>query len=152
MLGSLILIVGLIFAMNAIAGLRDTVSEANAARKQAENVLAELRREMNAAASVPTQATPIDPPNEAETTPIDTAETTAPTTDNASPTIGLDRTFVFRAYEGKIGIFTAEGYLIRTLDTDIRLLPAVDREALENDGIRVMSRKEMDALIEDLQQ
>lgn len=142
-LGGMLLAVGSIFAVSAVTVLRSTVAEANEARERAELVLAELRRASDRS-SIPAQAAPVDPPPEAEA---------IPPTDTAAPsTAEPDRTFVFRAHEGRIGIFTAEGYLIRTLDVDVRTLPSVDRDALENDGMTVRSREEMDALIEDLQQ
>ena len=143
-LGGMILTVGLIFAVSTVAVLRNTVAEANEAREKAELVLAELRRASDKS-SIPAQADPVDPPRESESIPPDKTET-------ALPTAALGDAFIFRAYEGKIGIFTSEGYLIRTLDVDVRTLPATDRAALENDGIRVYSREETDALIEDFQQ
>ena len=123
--------VGSIFAVSAVTVLRSTVAEANEARERAELVLAELRRASDRS-SIPAQAAPVDPPTDTTAEP--------------------DRIFVFRAHEGRIGIFTAEGYLIRTLDVDVCTLPSVDRDTLENDGMTVHSREEMDALIEDLQQ
>ena len=56
--------------------------------------------------------------------------------------------FCVRETNGKIGIYTEEGYLIRTLNVNVATLPAIDREKL-SDGIAVNSWRELISLIED---
>lgn len=76
---------------------------------------------------------------EKEETPDDTADADV-----------LYDVFSIREVNGQIGIFTDEGYLIRTLPVDIRTLPAIDREALAS-GITVNSWRELIAMIEDFE-
>lgn len=56
--------------------------------------------------------------------------------------------FYLREANGKIGIFTDQGYLVRTLAVDVATLPEADRSAL-SEGICVTSWRELIALIED---
>ena len=56
--------------------------------------------------------------------------------------------YCMKAVSGIIGVFTKEGDPIRTLNTNVSLLPSPDREALEK-GIFVETWKEMLALIQD---
>ena len=53
-----------------------------------------------------------------------------------------------READGKIGVFTEDGFLIRTIDVIIQTLPEADREALSQ-GITVNSWRELISLIED---
>ena len=53
-----------------------------------------------------------------------------------------------RASDGKIGVYTEDGFLIRTIDVSIDTLPESDREALKT-GITINSWRELIALIED---
>ena len=134
----ILLFAALIFSASTAAKLRNELTQTNENLENAENELFLLRRETDTSASIPAQATPISP--------------SADQTDEELATaIKLEPSFVLRAYEGKIGVFTAEGYLIQTVDIDIQTLPAVDRNALEKDGISVFSKKELDAKIEDFE-
>ena len=56
--------------------------------------------------------------------------------------------FYLREANGKIGVFTEQGYLVRMLTVDVAMLPEADRLAL-SDGICVTSWRELIALIED---
>lgn len=56
--------------------------------------------------------------------------------------------FCVRNVEGKIGIYTSDGYLIRIVDIPVALLPIADQEALQS-GISLTSWKEVLALIAD---
>ena len=53
-----------------------------------------------------------------------------------------------RESDGKIGVYTEDGFLIRTIDVSIDTLPQSDREALKT-GITINSWRELIALIED---
>lgn len=56
--------------------------------------------------------------------------------------------FCLREKDGKIGIYTADGYLVKQLDLSIKTLPKEVREALKA-GISVGSWEELLALIAD---
>ena len=56
--------------------------------------------------------------------------------------------FTIRETDGKIGIYSADGYLIRVIETDISTLPRAEREALIA-GITVDSWKELFERIQD---
>ncbi len=60
----------------------------------------------------------------------------------------LYNTFTVREANGKIGVYTEEGYLIRTLQVDVQTLPAADRTALSK-GIELYSWRELISLIQD---
>ncbi|MBQ9131204.1 MAG: hypothetical protein IJX62_01860 [Clostridia bacterium] len=56
--------------------------------------------------------------------------------------------FCIKAVNGKIGIYTADGYLVRLLDLDVATLPQRERQALEK-GISMNSWQELLALLQD---
>lgn len=56
--------------------------------------------------------------------------------------------WMVREHNGKIGIFTLDGTLIKELDTYIKTLPEADRRLL-GEGICVRSKAELNSLIED---
>ena len=66
---------------------------------------------------------------------------------NTEAGILFDRLCI-RESDGKIGIFTEDGFLIRTIDVSVNTLPDADREALSQ-GITVNSWRELIDLIED---
>lgn len=55
--------------------------------------------------------------------------------------------YVIRAYNGIIGVFDADGLLIKTVNTAMSTLPVSDREALE-EGITVGSFEEMNGIMD----
>lgn len=56
--------------------------------------------------------------------------------------------FVLREINGKIGVYSSEGELLKLLDLPVNHLPKADREALQK-GISVGSWRELIALIQD---
>ena len=66
---------------------------------------------------------------------------------NAEAGVLFDRLCI-RESDGKIGVYTEDGFLIRTIDISIQTLPEADREALSQ-GITVNSWRELISLIED---
>ena len=56
--------------------------------------------------------------------------------------------FVVRELDGKIGIYTADGQLLKKIDVSVSLFPKADREALAK-GIEVGSWQELITLIQD---
>lgn len=142
-IGGMLLFVALIFSATTAARLRNEITLTNEALENAENALLQLRKDMDASASIPAQATPIDPPTD--------ERSNISQTDESAEIVGLDASFVLRVQDGKIAVFTADGYLIQTLNINPQTLPAQDRIALETDGIRVFSKKELEEIIRDFE-
>ncbi len=73
-------------------------------------------------------------------------------TDTAPPetdaTTAGSRVWIVREYEERIGIFTEDGQLIRTIDVYTKTLPETDRRLLK-EGIKITSEKQLNSLIED---
>ena len=65
------------------------------------------------------------------------------TTEKSSVTL-----YVVREYNGKIGVFSSDGGLLRTVSVMVSALPVKDRDALAA-GIHVTSFSELNALLED---
>ncbi len=74
--------------------------------------------------------------------------TQATTSPDDTPTDILVQTFCVREANGRIAVYTGDGYFVRYLDIEISLLPSEDQEALKR-GITLSSWKELLALIED---
>ena len=56
--------------------------------------------------------------------------------------------YTVKSYEGKIGIFTDSGALVRVLEVYIKTLPKADQNMLEK-GVLVTSEAELHSIIED---
>ena len=56
--------------------------------------------------------------------------------------------YTVKSYEGKIGIFTDRGSLVRVLEVYIKTLPKADQNLLEK-GVLVASEAELRSIIED---
>ena len=56
--------------------------------------------------------------------------------------------YLVKEYRGQIGIFSADGTLLESLDTYIKTLPEADRTLL-GEGIWVETREALNSLIED---
>ena len=56
--------------------------------------------------------------------------------------------YTVKSYEGKIGIFTDRGSLVRVLEVYIKTLPKADQNMLEK-GVLVTSEAELHSIIED---
>ena len=56
--------------------------------------------------------------------------------------------YILKEYMEKIGIFSSDGTLIKTLDVYIKTLPEADRRLLR-EGIEVSGKQELNAIIED---
>ena len=69
-------------------------------------------------------------------------------TDSSLPVDVLANQFCIRETNGRVAIYTADGYLIRLLDLSTDTLPSADRLALQQ-GIYLSSGKEVLALMED---
>ena len=68
--------------------------------------------------------------------------------DNSVPADVLYHQFCMRESNGKIAIYTTDGYLVKTLEFPVSTLPEADQNALR-EGICVSSWREVLALIQD---
>lgn len=125
MLCVFLLAVCLVFSISALTVLRNAVSETDQVRKEAQELLADFEQQLRE----------------------DEADGQSPT----APSIPVDVLYdslCMRESEGRIAIYTSDGYLVRILDVSVDTLPEADRKALR-DGISVSSWKELLALIQD---
>jgi len=128
---ALILLVCLVFSITSLTALRNAVDESAALKESTDDLIEELRAcvaniyaEQKESDSLPTMKDP-------------SAPTTVPT-----------ESFCLKESNGKIAVFTSDGYLVRFLDVSLDTLPPADREALSV-GITVGSWRELISLIQD---
>ena len=79
--------------------------------------------------------------------------TAPPENESSEESVDVDTSgdvFTLRDSNGRIGVYTEEGYLIRLLNVSTATLPAIDREQLAS-GVFVHSWQELISLIEDLE-
>jgi len=69
-------------------------------------------------------------------------------TSDDAPDTSATYGWIVREHEERIGIFNADNVLIHVIETHIKTLPVADRDLLR-EGIKVNSRKELLAIIED---
>ena len=126
-----VLLVCLTLSITTLTVLRNALEENDVLQEDASALVEELNAcvaELNSALadgeSIPTGSTPEG------------------STDAAS------ECYCLRTVNGKIGIYTAEGYLVRLLDVLVDDLPPTDREALSK-GICVGSWREVISLLQD---
>ena len=132
----LLLIVGFLFAHGKIDDLKKKTDGLEKAYQQTKAVLKDWKDKLFDQPATEVHTVPDEPPRDE---PPENAVETA-----AEPELSC----VLRVKDGKIGIFTPDGYLMRVLDVDIRILPESDLAALE-EGITVTSRAELLERIED---
>ena len=60
----------------------------------------------------------------------------------------VEEIYTVKSYNGKIGIFSADGTLVETLDTNIKTLPEADKRLLE-EGFQIKGRSQLNSIIED---
>ena len=121
-----LLAVCLILSISALTVLRNTVDESTQACLEVQAFLNSMNEELKAT----------EPPS------AETEES------NSVPTDVLYENFCMREVNGKIAVYTADGYLIRILDISVETLPEADQAALRQ-GICVSSWKEILALMQD---
>lgn len=122
-----LLLICLTFSITALVSLRNVIAE-NRVLQNETMVLLEKLKEVG----------------------IENKESVSVSTDKDPPTVEKPMAYGYcmKAVSGIIGIFTPEGEPIRTLNTNVSLLPSSDREALKK-GIFVETWKEMLELIQD---
>ena len=126
-----ILLVCLVLSITSLTVLRNAVSENAALKKSTDALVDDLRA---CVAEIHTDE------QESEQSPAE--KEPAATTDTAP------EAFCVKEANGKIGVFTADGYLVRWLEVSIDDLPPADRELLRV-GIVVGSWRELITLIQD---
>ncbi len=122
-----LLAVCLILSITALTVLRNTVDESTRACMEVQGFLESLEEN---------QSVNEEPPE------------TEVEVDNSIPVDVLSDRFCMREINGKIAIYTSDGYLVRLLDISVETLPHADQQALQQ-GIEVSSWKEILALIQD---
>ena len=133
----MILAVCLVFSISALTVLRNAVAETDRVRKDAQEMmerLEEYSRENHAPDALPVQGQ------------VEESLTEEPDKETAACE---PEGYYLRECRGKIGIFTAEGDLIRIEETAVDALPAKDREALA-EGIYAKNWKDVLEHLQDL--
>ncbi len=130
-LAAFLLLICLTLSITTLTVLRNTIDETDAWQAKA----ADLSARLDASLAV------------LEGIDISISTSTIPEESDTEVDILYNR-FCVKETDGKIGIYSEEGYLVRLLDTDVRTLPATEREALSR-GITVSSWGELLELIQD---
>ncbi|MBE6530129.1 MAG: hypothetical protein E7680_06005 [Ruminococcaceae bacterium] len=131
-------------AKGKISDLNEKTNELKTAVQQTASTLNEWKDRIFNPPAVATQTTPEPSPTDDPLLDnLSADEKNGQTTEEAA-----DFSCILRTSDGKIGIFTTDGYLIRTLNVDLRTLPESDLSALEA-GISILSRAELLERIED---
>lgn len=125
-----VLIVCLTLSITTLVVLRNAVAENGALQNEAEALVAEL----NGCVDVLNQSIAQD--------------NSVPTVNDTAQADVLSDAFCIREVNGKIGVYTSDGYLIRLLEVNVDTLPQKDREALKK-GIVINSWRELIAIIQD---
>ncbi|MBR3893736.1 MAG: hypothetical protein IKJ35_01165 [Clostridia bacterium] len=128
---ALILLVCLVFSITSLTALRNAVDESAALKESTDALVEELRACL---ANINTE----QPDSDSLPTMGDSSAQTPPPTE----------AFCLKEANGKIGVFTSDGYLVRLLEVSVDSLPPADREALSV-GITVGSWRELMSLIQD---
>ena len=125
-----VLIVCLTLSITTLVVLRNAVAENYALQSEAEALVSELNGCVNVLNENIEQ------------------EDALPTVNESTQTDVLSDAFCVREVNGKIGVYTSDGYLIRLLEANVDALPEKDREALKK-GIVINSWRELIAIIQD---
>ena len=124
-----VLTVCLTLSISTLVVLRNAIEEHGAVQENAQSMMESLDACVNDLHELTTK----DPSVSASTDP-----------DRNSSSLS----FVLREINGKIGVYSSEGELLKLLDLPVNQLPKADREALQK-GISVGSWRELIALIQD---
>ena len=116
----------LVLSITALAGLRNAVAESNTVQDEASVLVDRLGDYLEYLEEEPKDS--------------------LPTVEDVESDAGGG--YVICEVGGKIALYRADGYQIRTLEVDVQLLPQADREALKA-GIQVQTLKEADAILQD---
>ena len=122
----LILALCLILSVCVMSFLKNAVTESTAACAQMQSLLERANEQL-----------------ESPKPPIEDTKV-----DNSIPADVLYHQFCMREANGKIAIYTSDGYLVQILDLTVAALPEADQSALR-EGICVSSWREVLALMQD---
>lgn len=126
---ALLLLITLTLSITTLVVLRNAVSESQAALQAAGGLIEEL----DVAVGVLKE------------------ESIFVSTEEEEPSTEADvlyQKFCMKETNGRIGVYSEEGFLIRIIDANVELLPERERNALR-EGITVNSWRELAALIQD---
>lgn len=59
-----------------------------------------------------------------------------------------EEVYTVKEYNGQIGIFSSDGSLVQTLDTNVKTLPEADKRLLQ-EGFEIIGRSQLNSIIED---
>ena len=131
-----LLAICLLLCISVTLFLQNTIKESTAACLEVQSFLERVSENTESV-----QSSTEDTPHES------TGDTTV---DNSIPTDVLYHQFCIREAGGKIAIYTSDGYLVKTLDQPVSMLPEADQTALR-EGISLSSWREVLALIQDFE-
>lgn len=129
-LGCFALAVCLVLSITALSSLRNAIAENDAAQDEAAILISNLHGYWESVN---------DAQEDGESLP--TLGDSANTQENHSR-------YLIRESNGKIGVFTNDGYLIRLVDVNVSTLPTQAREVL-SEGIVASSHEEVDLILQD---
>ena len=124
-----LLIICLTLSITCLVVMRNAIDETSAWQGRAEALVGELNGCVEAMKNIENEDIPVLAPNKSEK-----EETKA--------------RYCLRLDDDKIGIYDADGYLIRQLETHVSLLPTQEREKLTA-GILIDSWAGVQALVQD---
>lgn len=121
-----LLVICLVLSITALVVMRNAVSESETWQEKAAVLVGNLDSLIS------------------DTTEADGSVSTSTDTEDEPSTEAdvLYNRFCLRETEGKIGVYTEDGYLIRLMDVSVRTLPQSEQSALA-DGISVNSWREL---------
>ena len=128
---SFILIVCLTMCISTLVVLRNSIAEHKAVKEDAVELVESLDQSLESMKDM------IDKYDQSVSVSVDSEKTNE-----------QDAHFMIREVNGKIGVFTVDGVLLKVLEVSIDMLPQKDRE-LFADGITVGSWKELIAILQD---
>ena len=128
---SFILIVCLTMCISTLVVLRNSIAEHEAVKEDAVELVESLDQSLESMKDM------IDKYDQSVSVSVDSDKTNE-----------QDAHFMIREVNGKIGVFTVDGVLLKVLEVSIDMLPQKDRELLA-DGITVGSWKELIAILQD---
>jgi hypothetical protein len=127
---AVLLLICLLLSITSLSALRSVQKENERQTARANELIGELR---DCAAKI---------------TAKNDAEEDSPTQDTQVQVTAPAESFCVKDTNGRIGVFTSDGYLVRFLDVSVDALPPADREALRV-GITVGSWRELMSVIQD---
>jgi len=131
-----LLVICLVLSITALIVMRNAVSESQTWHDRAAVLVSNLN----------TLLENVDESDDSVSTSTD-SDTNEPSTDVDV----LYNRFTMRETEGKIGVYTEEGYLIRLIDVNVKTLPKEEQDRLL-DGISVNSWRELIELMQDYEE